>query len=54
MPRNYQLPEDPPPELLPPPDMNGLLSLLNIGFSGQGTVLAVLAIAAGIPPVIGR
>jgi len=28
--------------------------LLNIGFSGMGTVMAVLAIAAGVLIVIGR
>lgn len=34
--------------------MTGLIPLLNIGFSGLGTVMAVLAIAAGILLVIGR
>lgn len=34
--------------------MTGLVPLLNIGFSGLGTVMAVLAIAAGILLVIGR
>ena len=34
--------------------LTGLLPLLNIGFSGQGTVMAVLAIAAGILLAIGK
>ena len=34
--------------------LTGLLSLLNVGFSGLGTVMAVLAIAAGVLIVIGR
>ena len=34
--------------------LTGLLPLLNVGFSGMGTVMAVLAIAAGILIVIGR
>jgi len=34
--------------------LTGLLPLLNVGFSGMGTVMAVLAIAAGALIVIGR
>jgi len=34
--------------------LTGLLPLLNVGFSGMGTVMAVLAIAAGVLIVIGR
>lgn len=34
--------------------LTGLLPLLNVGFSGLSTVMAVLAIAAGILIVIGR
>ena len=34
--------------------LTGLVPLLNIGFSGLGTVMAVLAVAAGILIVIGR
>jgi len=34
--------------------LTGLLPLLNIGFSGLGTVMSVLAIAAGVLIVIGR
>ena len=34
--------------------LTGLLPMLNIGFSGMGTVMAVLAIAAGVLIVIGR
>jgi len=34
--------------------LTGLLPLLNVGFSGLGTVMAVLAIAAGVLIVIGR
>jgi hypothetical protein len=32
----------------------GLLSLLSLGFSGSGTVLALLAIAAGVVLLLGR
>jgi len=32
----------------------GLIPLLNLGFSGLGTVMAVLAIAAGALILIGR
>jgi hypothetical protein len=34
--------------------LTGLLPLLNVGFSGLGTVMAALAIAAGVLIVIGR
>ena len=34
--------------------LTGLIPLLSISFSGLGTVMAVLAIAAGILIVIGR
>ena len=34
--------------------LTGLIPLLNFGFSGLGTLMAVLAIAAGILIVIGR
>ena len=34
--------------------LNGLIPLLNFSFSGLGTVMAVLAIAAGISIVVGR
>jgi hypothetical protein len=34
--------------------LTGLLPLLNFGFSGLGTVMAILAIAAGILIVFGR
>ena len=34
--------------------MTGLIPLLNIHVSGLGTVMAVLAVAAGILIVIGR
>ena len=34
--------------------LTGLLPLLNLGFSGLGTAMAVLAIAAGTFIVIGR
>ena len=34
--------------------MTGLIPLLNINVSGLGTVMAVLAVAAGILIVIGR
>lgn len=34
--------------------LTGLIPLLSISFSGLGTVMAVLAIAAGILIVVGR
>jgi len=34
--------------------MMGLITLLNLGFSGLGTVMAILAIAAGVLIVVGR
>lgn len=34
--------------------LTGLLPLLSISFSGDGTLMAVLAVAAGILLVIGR
>lgn len=34
--------------------LTGVLPLLNVGFSGMSTVMAVLAIAAGILIIIGR
>ena len=34
--------------------LTGLLPLLNVGFSGLSTVMAALAIAAGVLIVIGR
>jgi hypothetical protein len=34
--------------------LTGLIPLLNFSFSGQGTVMAILAVAAGILIVIGR
>ncbi len=34
--------------------LTGLIPLLNLGFSGLGTVMAVLAIAAGVLIVVGR
>ncbi len=34
--------------------MTGLIPLLNLGFSGLGTVMAILAIAAGVLIVVGR
>jgi len=34
--------------------LTGLIPLLNFSFSGLGTVMAVLAIAAGIFIIIGR
>jgi len=34
--------------------LTGLMPLLNFGFSGLGTLMAVLAIAAGILIVLGR
>jgi len=32
----------------------GLIPLLHLSFSGQGTVMAILAIAAGVLLLIGR
>ena len=34
--------------------LTGLIPLLNLGFSGMGTAMAVLAVAAGILIAIGR
>jgi hypothetical protein len=34
--------------------LTGLIPLLNISFSGLGTVMAILAIAAGVLIVVGR
>jgi len=34
--------------------LTGLIPLLNLSFSGLGTVMALLAIAAGILIVVGR
>lgn len=34
--------------------VTGLIPLLNLGFSGLGTVMAILAIAAGILIIVGR
>jgi hypothetical protein len=34
--------------------LTGLMPLLNFSFSGQGAVMAILAIAAGILIVVGR
>jgi pheromone shutdown protein TraB len=34
--------------------LQGILSLLNVNFSGSGTVLAVLALVAGILLFLGR
>ena len=34
--------------------LTGLIPLLNFSFSGQGTVMAILAIASGILIVVGR
>jgi len=34
--------------------LTGLLPLLNLGFSGLGTAMAILAIAAGIFIIAGR
>ena len=32
----------------------GLIPLLNVSFSGLGTIMAVLAIAAGVLIIVGR
>lgn len=34
--------------------LTGVIPLLNLSFSGQGTVMALIAIAAGILIVVGR
>ena len=34
--------------------LTGAIPLLNLGFSGLGTVMAILAIAAGVLIAIGR
>jgi len=34
--------------------MTGAIPLLNLSFSGLGTVMAILAIAAGVLIVVGR
>jgi hypothetical protein len=34
--------------------LGGLIPLLNLGFSGLGTMMAVLAIAAGVLILIGK
>ena len=34
--------------------LGGLMSLLNLSFSGAGTIMAILAIAAGVLLLIGR
>lgn len=34
--------------------LGGLIPLLNLSFSGLGTLMAILAIAAGVCIVIGR
>ena len=34
--------------------LTGLMPLLNLGFSGAGTIMAILAIAAGVLLLIGR
>ncbi len=34
--------------------LTGLIPLLNLSFSGLGTLMAILAIAAGILIVVGR
>ena len=34
--------------------MTGLIPLLHLSFSGLGTVMAILAIAAGVLIVVGR
>lgn len=34
--------------------LTGVIPLLNLGFSGLGTLMAVLAIAAGVLIVLGR
>jgi hypothetical protein len=34
--------------------LSGLIPLLNLSFSGAGTLMAILAIAAGVLVLIGR
>lgn len=34
--------------------LTGLIPLLNLGFSGLGTVMAILAVAAGVLILVGR
>lgn len=34
--------------------LSGLIPLLNLGFSGLGTIMAILAIAAGTCILLGR
>ena len=34
--------------------LGGLMPLLNVSFSGVGTIMAILAIAAGVLILIGR
>lgn len=34
--------------------LTGLVPLLNLGFSGLGTVMAILAVAAGVLIIVGR
>jgi hypothetical protein len=34
--------------------LTGLMPLLNVSFSGAGTIMAILAIAAGVLILIGR
>lgn len=34
--------------------LTGLIPLLNFGFSGMGTIMAALAIAAGVLIAVGR
>jgi len=34
--------------------LTGLIPLLNLSFSGLGTVMAILAVAAGVLIVVGR
>ena len=34
--------------------LTGLIPLLNLGFSGLGTIMAILAIAAGVMLAVGR
>lgn len=34
--------------------LTGLIPILNLSFSGLGTVMAILAIAAGVLIVVGR
>ena len=34
--------------------LSGLMSLLNLSFSGSGTLMAILALAAGVLILVGR